>query len=153
MELESDENQERNSDTQQEKVPTKEESNWYPLKINAIIFAAYSLILLAAALNSGAAFLVFGIVMVLQALFNGLMFIVFLFIDIKKAAMFLLSGILVLVIGFSICGGIGFGGFENSNRQKENHNAWADSMTAKHKSDSVILAHHNDSINKGLKYE
>lgn len=85
----------------------KKQSEWLPLIINACIFGVYSIIILGEAINDSNAVFNYAILIFLQTFCNFLAFIVFLFSNIKKAGIFLLSGIMVITIGYSVCGGIG----------------------------------------------
>lgn len=102
-------------DLSRDHIPSKKKRQWQPLTINAIIFGVYSFLILASALIFrnhkpesvlSSEVILYSFLIGSQTFFNFLLFIVFLFINVKKAALFLLSGIIVLLIGFSVCGGI-----------------------------------------------
>ncbi len=125
------------------KNPGKENQR-LPLVINGVIFGIYSLGILANVLLSkndgylsgpliGYAFFISA-----QVILNLLIFLVYCFIDIKKGGLFLLSAVLVLLIGFSVCGGIGSISEKlNSNKKDNSSQDTASSKNEKAGSDTL----------------
>ena len=137
----------------------KKPNEWLPLIVNMCIFGAYSLFLLATVIiaKDSYSLILYALFIALQTIVCLVLFLVFLFINGKKAGIFLLSGIAVIVIGFSVCGGIADIGNKLHRSEwnkahkyddyEQKQQIKIDSSTKILKEDSIIQQQKMDSVN------
>jgi hypothetical protein len=158
-ESETDQNEKPKPDLSGDQFKPKKEMEWLPLAINMSIFGIYSLVLLAGSFfdEHGNTTGNYGILIILHVISSLVIFVIYIFINIAKAAQFFLSAVLILLIGFSVCGGLEkiTNGSRDKRRVKEremnNEKAKADSIASKLLQDSANKAFIKDSIENSLK--